>query len=81
VPKGTSPSRVFVEYDRRADNGDVLKGTADAALDASASSRNPSFNVYTTQVQDLSSGGSFNAAADIDGKTVSDWSFFDASAY
>lgn len=74
-----SASRVFVESDSRAKNGDVTPATHTATLDA-LSSGSKNFETYSVSLSGDSriGSGTFNVAAVIGGKAVSDWSFFDA---
>jgi hypothetical protein len=78
VPKSVTASRVFVESDSRAKNGDVTPATHTATLDTSASSK--IFDTYSVSLSGDSriGSGTFNVAAVIGNKMVSDWSFFDA---
>jgi hypothetical protein len=71
---------VFVEADDRAANGDVSKSTHTATLDKTLSAKSTHFNTYTVSLAGTKKvgDGTFNVAATIAGKEVSDWSFFDS---
>jgi hypothetical protein len=80
VPKTLTPSRVFVEADDRAANGDVSKITHTATLDKNLSAKSSHFNTYTVSLTGTKKvgDGTFNVAATIAGQEISDWSFFDS---